>query len=391
MLFQSLSYASPLWVDKVQKALAALQSAELPCLSFQPVAPQARTLADRLRSQFSTVLVLGTGGSSLGGQVLAQLAKKKEAPRLFFLEDIHPEVFYTTLTAHDPHRTAVIAISKSGETPETLCQLLAIFRHFLPPEQSTHFCILTEERSSPLHSLAETYALPRIAVPADIGGRFSVLSVTGLFPALIAGVDEADLLRGARTQQEQLQEPQALQALAIAAEGAATQKTPVFLVYDPRLVPLALWHRQLWAESLGKEGQGTTPVFAQGAVDQHSQFQLYLDGPRDKVFTVLSIKQEDMHPLFQTTNPGLSFLERKTMGRLLEAEFQASCDALRSQKFPIRQGIISTFDENTLGGLLAYFLYEVIVTANLLSVSPFNQPAVEQLKRRTREILEKNM
>jgi glucose-6-phosphate isomerase len=391
MLFQSLSHVSPVWINKVKKALAALKSTELPCLSCQPVASQARMLANRLQSQFSTIFVLGTGGSSLGGQVLAQLAKKKETPRLLFLEDIHPEIFYTTLTAHDPNQTAVVAISKSGETPETLCQLLAIFRHFLSPEQSTHFCILTEERSSPLYTLAETYSLPRIAVPADIGGRFSVLSVTGLFPALIAGVDEAALLRGARTQQERLQEPQSLQALAIAAEGAATQKTPVFLVYDPRLVPLALWHRQLWAESLGKEGRGTTSVFAQGAVDQHSQFQLYLDGPQDKVFTVLSIKQEDVRPLFKTTNPAFSFLERRTMGQLLEVEFQAACDALRSKKFPVRQGTISTFDENTLGGLLAYFLYEVIVTANLLSISPFNQPAVEQLKRKTREILEKDV
>jgi glucose-6-phosphate isomerase len=392
-MFQNLPEVVSIWKQKGEEALAVRLDQNLPCLSCQPVAPEVRALAYRFRDRFSTVLVLGTGGSSLGGQVLCSLTQeaKESNPRLIFLDDIHPEAFYPTVLAQDPARTAVIVISKSGKTIEPLCQLLAIFEHFLPPQHAEHFCILTESHPSPLRALVETYKFSHVEVPADIGGRFSVLSVTGLFPALISGLDENLLLKGACTMLTRLRErdPELLHALAVAAEGACTGRQNVFLTYDARLTPLALWYRQLWAESVGKEGRGTLPILAQGTVDQHSQFQLYLDGPDDKIFTALAIKQTDTHALFCPPLQESVFkaLEGKTMGQLLETEFQAACDTLRAQKIPVRQSLLPVFDASSLGRLLTYFICETIVVADLLSVDPFNQPAVEQLKKRTQEIL----
>ncbi|MDR1267645.1 MAG: hypothetical protein LBJ70_04745 [Holosporales bacterium] len=389
MIFQHVSPASSSWTENVARALKTRLERPPPCLSLLPTTAEVRNLARRFREQFSTILVLGTGGSSLGGQVLHALAPKQAGPSLIFLEDIHPEAFYATLSACDPAHTGVVAISKSGRTTETLCQLLAIFEHFCPPQQTPHFCVLTEAGPSPLRALAETYSFDCIAVPSEIGGRFSVFSVTGLFPALLAGVEEEALLRGARAMQARLREGELLQALAVAAEYAHAQKPHIFLEYDPRLNAFARWYQQLWSETLGKEGRGSLFLTARGTIDQHSQFQLYLDGPKGAFFTALGLAQRDTRRLFRPPlhDGALDLLSQTTMGHLLEVEFQASCDTLRAEKIPIRQGILPVFDAETMGALLSYSLHEVLVVADLLFVDPFSQPAIERLKERTLQIL----
>jgi glucose-6-phosphate isomerase len=327
----------------------------------------------------------------LGGRVLSGLSQDSCAPRLIFLDEIHPETFYASVLACSPEDTAIITISKSGETAETLCQLLAIFQHFLPPQQAAHFFVLTEDRDSPLQTIAKTYGFTCFALPRDIGGRFSVLSLTGLFPALIAGVDETLLLKGARhlLRSAMEREPSLVRSLVFAAHAAQNKRHQVLLSYDVRFAPLALWQRQLWAESLGKNRKGTTPITAQGTIDQHSQLQLYLDGARDKVFTFLSVQQEDTRLLFDVTNveARLKYLKRRTMGDLLAAECQATYDALRTKTLPVRHFAIEAFDPASIGALLAYFMCEVIVVGTILGVNPFDQPAVEHIKVRTREIL----
>ncbi|MDR2417247.1 MAG: hypothetical protein LBD15_03745 [Holosporales bacterium] len=375
----------------VRAALKARLEQALPCLACAPSSEEIHTVASNIRKRFQTVLVLGTGGSSLGGRVLSSLSQDPCAPRMIFLDEIHPEIFYASVLACCPENTAVIVISKSGETAETLCQLLALFRHFLPPQRSDQFFVLTEASPSSLRSLSKAYGFTCLSLSSDIGGRFSVLSLVGLFPALVAGVDEVLLLEGARylLHLAQQQKTELVHSLAFAIQGARKACHNVLLSYDARFTPLTLWHRQLWAESLGKNGIGTVPIVARGTVDQHSQLQLYLDGPRDKVYTVLSVQQQDTRPLFDATGVAtqLGYLQGRTMGDLLAAECQATCDELSAQGLAVRLLGLKTFDAHTMGALLAYFMCEVIVVADVLGVNPFDQPAVDRIKNRAQEIL----
>ncbi|MDR0406843.1 MAG: hypothetical protein LBH38_02040 [Holosporales bacterium] len=391
MFFHDLPYVPDLLVQEVQGTLSTRLRQNLACLSCRPLSSDIRTLAHSIRHQFETIIILGTGGSSLGGQVLCALSHDQQAPRIVFLDEIHPDFFYRTVLAHDPEKTAVIVISKSGTTAETLCQLLAIFEHFLSPHASKHFFVLTEEGNSPLRTLADTYGFSCVTVPSDIGGRFSVLSPTGLFPALIAGINEAALLKGSCQMLENTrrQDPLCVKSLAVAVQWTYSKINSVFLSYDTQFTPLSLWYRQLWAESLGKNGIGTTPITSQGTIDQHSQLQLYLDGPKDKAFTFLSVSKRDSRVLFDATTVDvrLNYLNGKTMEELLTAECQATYDALQKQAIPVRHFAFPIFDETYVGALLAYLMIEVIVTADILRVNPFDQPAVERIKSRTREIL----
>ncbi|MBF0262868.1 MAG: hypothetical protein HQL97_13655, partial [Magnetococcales bacterium] len=259
----------------------------------------SRLWADRFRARAERLVVLGIGGSSLGGNMLVSTLVGPGSG-VTFLENICPEQL-AALYDLDWKATRLLAISKSGETPETLAQLLTV----LPVLEARlgraaladHLAVVTENPASALGAIATTLGVP-IIPHAAVGGRFSVLSVTGLLPAAFAGIDIDALVAGARSMAEGCLLPDAAKnpalrhALAQAAMATAGRNMSVLLTYGSRLETIATWFRQLWAESLGKidpqgRKQGLTPVEARGVVDQHSQLQLYLDGPEDKQFTLL--------------------------------------------------------------------------------------------------------
>ncbi|HUK08267.1 MAG TPA: glucose-6-phosphate isomerase [Stellaceae bacterium] len=356
--------------------------------ALRPIATQFRRFAD--------VVVLGTGGSSLGGQTLCALAARGASPRMHFMDNIDPATFEELLGALDLAHTGVIAISKSGGTAETLMQFLILLQRLNDrcgrDALARHCVVVTEPTANPMRRLAEREAIHCIDHDPEIGGRFSVLTNTGMLPALIAGLDAVAARRGAEVVLRETLAAENPRDSAVAVGAAVVMglaehrglKISVLMPYVDRLASFGLWYRQLWAESLGKEGKGTTPVRALGTVDQHSQLQLYLDGPADKVLTLLMLDQtgrgERVGSELTASDPDLAYLSGRTMGDLLEAEQVATAESLMQRGRPTRVIRLRALNEESLGALFMHFLLETLMAADLLGISPFGQPAVEHGK-----------
>lgn len=367
-----------------------------------------RRHAEHLRDKFANVVILGTGGSSLGGQTLAALADlgfgpRPNTPKLWFMDNVDPATFSEMFVRLDPESTAVVAISKSGGTAETLTQLLAVIdwftAHFGEPTVRDHILAVTEPRDNVLRRLAARHRIPTLDHDPKVGGRFSVLSLVGLIPAIVAGLDVDKIRQGAAlVLDEALKAREASQsapalgaALSIALAREQGLNTTVLMPYVDRLGYFGLWYRQLWAESLGKGGNGTTPIRAMGTVDQHSQLQLYLDGPADKMFTVMLADTQGSGARIHADALGgekeLGYLAGRTIGDLMDAEARATIETLARNGRPVRTIRVPQLDETSMGALLMHYMLETIVAAHLLGVDAFDQPAVEQGKVLTREFL----
>ena len=357
---------------------------------------------ERLQHDFSDIVILGTGGSSLGAQTICALARQG-LPKLHFLDNIDPHTFHNTLDALNPHTTAFLVVSKSGSTAETLLQFLLCVEKWktLTCENSVkdHFIIVTENKPSPLAKLADHWGMPRLDHDPHVGGRFSCLSIVGLLPAALLEVDIIAIRQGAAYILEQTLRSDAIEETFV-GQGAAinygfakekSMNMAVMMPYIDRLQYFSLWYRQLWAESLGKGGVGTTPVNALGAVDQHSQLQLYLDGPRDKFFTIITqtmAGQGDKVSTLPIEDPEVTLYQGKSLGDLMEAEQQASIQTLIKNQCPTRVIHLPAVTELNMGGLLMHFMLETIFTAGLMQINPFDQPAVEEGKNIARQLLQ---
>ena len=372
-------------------------------LPFRNDTDRIAALARQISEGFARTVVFGIGGSSLGGETLVRCLGNKTHPVRFF-DNIDPTTL-TELDAVEWQSTALIVISKSGETAETLAQFLGILptlENRLGAAITKHVKVITENPAGALAQLASTLGVEIITHP-PVGGRFSVLSVVGLLPAAIAGVDIAALLSGARDMADQCSatriedNPAFLQAAAQYLHARQGRRICVFMPYADRLRPLGLWYRQLWAESLGKHDstgtpQGLTPALAMGVTDQHSQLQLYLGGPDDKQFTLLAdpaLKQLGARIPDRFANlPAVRPLVGHTVGELLLAEFRATRETLTRHARPNRAIILNTRDPAALGALILQLELETVVVAELFDIDPFDQPAVEEGKRLAREYLQ---
>jgi len=372
-------------------------------LPFRDDVDHINTAARLINQNFARTIVLGIGGSSLGGETLVRCLGNKTHPVRFF-DNIDPATL-SELDTVEWKSTALLVISKSGETAETLAQFLGL----LPTLESRlggaltkHVRIITENPAGALARVATALGIEIISHP-PVGGRFSVLSVVGLLPAAIAGVDIAALLSGARDMADQCSatpiedNPAFFQASAQYLHARHGRRICVFMPYADRLRPLGLWYRQLWAESLGKPDstgtpQGLTPALAMGVTDQHSQLQLYLGGPDDKQFTLLAdpalkhlgARIPDRFGEFPAVKP----LVGHTVGELLLAEYRATRETLTRHARPNRAITLNTRDPAALGALILQLELETVVVAELLDIDPFDQPAVEEGKRLAREYLQ---
>ena len=365
------------------------------------------SLADEYRRRFAHVLVLGIGGSSLGGQTVCALADwgfgpRSGAPRVHFMENIDPASFAALFAAIDPANTGVIAISKSGGTAETLSQL-AVALDWLRQSLGTtalgdRVIALTEPGDNPLCRLAMAQGARLLEHDPGVGGRFTALSNVAALPGLIAGLDIAALREGAAQVLDvalDAANPRDSAPILGAAVSVALAEhrhiaTTVLMPYVDRLAAFGLWFRQLWAESLGKDGKGTTPVRAVGAIDQHSQLQLYLAGPADKMFTLVTLDmagEGERMPPDLAGDPALGYLAGRRMGDLLDAEQRATAATLIRNGRPTRLIHLARLDERSLGALLMHFMLETIAAAELMGVNAFDQPAVEESKVLARQYL----
>jgi glucose-6-phosphate isomerase len=364
-----------------------------------------REAAARLSDGASDIVVLGTGGSSLGGQTLAQLAwynvpgvgAFRAAPRLHFMDNLDPLTFEAMLGKLPLATTRFLSISKSGGTAETLMQTMAVLAALKAAGVDPSRAVLglsepaRNGKRNGLRDLLVHHRVPMFDHDPGVGGRFSVLSNVGLLPAAVLGLDVAAIRRGAAAAlapvlagKPPAEVPAALgAALNVALAEGKGKSISVLMAYCDRLERFTHWYVQLWAESLGKDGKGTTPVGALGPVDQHSQVQLFIAGPRDKLFSVITVGAAGRGPRMDGALAKLAGepdFAGKTIGDLAAAEARATAETLANNGCPVRTFHIERLDEASLGELLMHFMLETIIAAHLLGIDAFDQPAVEEGK-----------
>ena len=395
-------------LDPLRQRLRRWHDGTEPSFFGLPYAGDTDAIAARARAhaqRFRQTVVFGIGGSSLGGEMLVRILGHGEHPVRFF-DNIDPGSLIE-LTQINWRETGLLVISKSGATAETLCQLLSLLpqleRELGPQGLRDHVQVVTENRAGPLFKLAERLGLEVVAHP-PVGGRYSVLSVVGLLPAAIAGVDIHALLAGARRMAERCRDdgmqtnPAFWNGACQYLHGERARALSVYMTYCDRLRPVLRWLRQLWAESLGKRNSkgracGLTPVEAYGVTDQHSQLQLYLAGPDDKQFTFFT--DPALHrngiriPERFTDIPEIGALAGHTMGELFAAELEATRLTLTRRGRPNRVLRLASDNPEAIGELILLLEVETVVVAELFGVDPFDQPAVEEGKVLARDYLKK--
>ncbi len=365
----------------------------------------AREAAEEVRGQFDTLVVLGIGGSALGPRALeAALGPAAGGMRVFVADSIDPHAFGALLASLDLTRTLFNVVSKSGETAETLAQFLIVrdrlLRELGAVDYKAHVVITTDAARGALRQIVNDEGFRALPIPSDVGGRFSVLTAVGLFPAAAAGFDVDELVAGAafmdersRTAKAALADPVLALAGMLWLLATRHAKTMVVLMpYSDRLAALGDWFCQLWAESLGKardrEGRtvewGQTPVRALGAADQHSQLQLWVEGPRDKVIVFVRAEDHgvsvDIPAAYQDLE-AVAYLGGHSLGELLNAEQRATEMALAAQGRPSATFVVPAVNAFTVGQLIYLFEMATIAVGALAGIDPFGQPGVEEGKR----------
>ena len=364
---------------------------ELPCVSVVNNQDDLECLKNpRLREwmKFKNFIIFGTGGSALGGECLCRIAPS--SGKIKFVSNSDANELGKIFSEIDFENTGILGISKSGETLETICQITLALDIFSKnnADIKKHFVFITENKNSSLKELADKFDILCLDHPKNIGGRYSVFSIVGMLPAALAGLDPKEIREGGKETLRNLRHViDGTNFVFQNFENHITQH--VSFIYSEKLRLLGQWIAQLYAESTGKSKTGITPITAIGAVDQHSQLQLYLDGSNDKCFTFFTEKQNDN--IYIDKNAPLpssfAFLKNKKISKIFEAQSQATISALIDQNRNVRVFEFSQVTPKILGSLFMHFIAEVICVCELMKVNPFDQPAVEKGKILTKEIL----
>ena len=409
--FEKLRLQANKFANKIATAPVASVKHILDALDSYNGIENLKALSENFRDSFEQVVVFGTGGSTLGGKTIYSACKhlnidknfnKPNKPTIIFFENIDPYSFEGLFQRFDPKKTGLIFCSKSGETPETIAHLLLSIEEFKRVKNGIdigkHFITVTQPGKNSIRTISMDNEIVTIDSPSKLGGRFSAFSVNSLLPAMIAGLDVIKFREGGKSVVDQIRqtkldgiiEPASGAALAVGLSSTKGKCMSVIMTYVDRLEDLGKWYRQLWAESLGKDGKGSTPINALGTIDQHSQLQLYLDGPKDKWFSVISINTENTGPQFPDIlidTDDLDYLKGKKLGDLMAAEQKATIETLYKNLCPVRTFNLSKLDEFSLGSLMMHFILETLISAELMNINPFDQPAVESGKVLTRNIM----
>ena len=358
---------------------------------------------DALADSVSDVLVLGIGGSSLGTRAMRDALTapiSTAGARLHLPDNSDPWLLSHLLERLEPARTAALVISKSGGTVETAAQLV-IVRDWLEravgrEAMAEHMVAITDPNKGGLRALADAQGWPTLPNPANVGGRFSILTGVGLLPAALCGVDCEGLLDGAAAMAERCTSPSLrdnpagiVAAVHYLHDTLKGRNIHVMMPYSDRLRAFAAWYVQLWAESLGKRfdraGErvecGPTPLTAVGATDQHAQVQLFMEGPRDKLVTFLAIEDGERDLTVPESQGSTSYLSGTKLSALLDAERVGTTEALASDGRPSLTITVPRLNARALGEL--FFLYEAAtaLSGELYGIDAFDQPGVELGKR----------
>lgn len=363
--------------------------------------------AEAARAKFDRLVVLGIGGSSLGaravyealtGRYSGKATDGSERRRLDFNENVDPDQLADLLDTVDWERTQWAMITKSGSTIETWSAFLVVWERLLSlfGEEGARqrIVIVTDPERGPLRAFASEHSLTSFEVPPGVGGRFSVLTAVGLYPLAFAGIDIPALLKGAARVRDRSLASDVLDNPATVLAGLqylhynGGRRTVVLMPYVRALSSFAEWFCQLWGESLGKrrgeERVGPTPVAAIGVRDQHSQLQLYMEGPADKNLVFICPKEFSRTvsvPISKHVAPELGHLGGKDLSEILRAELEGSQQALYEEGCPSALIRLRSVSAASVGGLLLLFEVATALVGGLLEVDPYNQPGVELGKR----------
>ena len=337
--------------------------------------------------RFKTVAIIGMGGSILGSEAIYNVLKKKIKKKIYFFNDLDEEKIINFKKKTNLSKVLFIIISKSGNTIETLSN--SFFLNIIK-KNPKNIILIAEKKNNFLFSIAKKFNIYFVEHNPYIGGRYSVLSEVGVLPAYLMGVNifklRSRILECLEKKNRTFLKNNSIK-LANLAESKKFNNI-IFLNYSPEFEKFLYWCQQLIAESLGKKSKGFLPVISNVPKDHHSLLQLYLDGPKDKFFNILSLKKQFKERINIKYNRIVkSFLNKKKLSTVKNAQKKALIKTFIKKDIPFREFKIENLKEETLGKLFSYFIIETIIVGKLLNIDQFSQPAVEQVKNYTKKFL----
>ena len=326
------------------------------------------------------------GGSILGAEAIYFFLRKKMKKKFIFLNNLDENKLDLIKKDKKLNQILFIVISKSGNTIETLTNICALK---IIKKKSKNIIVITEKKQNQLYSLVKKMDLFHIEHRKYIGGRFSILSEVGMVPAYIMGVNinnfRKNLLKHFKDKNKNYLKDSAMKLVKILNNKKLNNL--VFFNYSPELDKFLHWSQQLIAESLGKKGKGFLPIISPAPKDHHSLLQLYLDGPKDKLFYIFSSDIDNKVKINSKNLDKNFYFLNNSVSKIKTAQKDSFVKALKKKRIPFREFIIREFSEQTLGELFSYFLLETVIVGKLASLNPFNQPAIEELKINTKKAL----
>lgn len=370
--------------------------------------PQNKELISECQKTYETFkhkkyfIHIGIGGSALGPDMLLKALADKSGVEFIFLNNIDPDDMQRSLDKVDIKESLVYVVSKSGTTAETVAAMSIVLGQLnkagvKEDQYKDYFVFCTDPEKGELRKLSKQWGIRTLDIPSNIGGRYSVLTPVGLFPALFAGIEAQDLLAGAEDLQKHLFDPKSGEEffkLGFFLKELHDQgvKQTVIMPYSSLLKEYSAWFVQLWAESLGKEGKGLTPIPAYGATDQHSQMQLFMEGPTDKVMLLIEVEKFQCdYPLKNSvSSDAFQSLSSFSLSQLMKAELEGTLTALEENKRHVVHLKIPSLNERYLGQLVLFSECLTVLVGKMLKIDPFNQPGVEAGKKYAHAWLKSN-
>jgi glucose-6-phosphate isomerase len=337
--------------------------------------------------KFKNIVIIGMGGSILGSEAIYNFLNIKIKKKIYFFNDLNPESIAILKKKRNFNKVLFLIISKSGNTVETLSNTFVLN---IIKKNAKNIIVISEKKNNFLFNLSKKFNLFFVEHKHYIGGRYSVLSEVGIIPAYLMGVNILKLRTGIikfLKSKKMTFLKDSTTKLACLLNSKKINNL-IFLCYSPEIEKFLFWCQQLIAESLGKKNKGFLPVISRVPKDHHSLLQLYLDGPKDKLFYIFSHKKKskekiNISKILKINN----FLNKKNLSTIKSAQKKSLIDVFKQKKIPFREFKINKINEEVLGELFSYFILETVITAKLASLNPYNQPAVEQVKVKTKKLL----
>ncbi len=337
--------------------------------------------------KFKTVVIIGMGGSILGSEALYGFLQDKIKKDFLFFNNIDEDKLERLRSKRDLKQILFIVISKSGDTIETLSNLFVLN---IIKKNSKNIIIISEKFNNTLYLLSQKMKLYHIEHRNYISGRYSVLSEVGMVPAYLMGINlkkfRSNILNHFKINNKKFLKQSSIMLASLLKNNKI--KNLIFFNYAPKLDKFLYWNQQLTAESLGKKGKGFLPLISPAPKDHHSLAQLYLDGPKDKIFYIFSEKVDTSKKIkIKKMSRKVDFLSNKSLNQVKDAQRKSFIRILKKNNIPFREFKIMNRSEKTLGEFFSYFMLEIAIMGKLSNINPFNQPAVEQIKANTKKFL----